>query len=165
MKNRKFNLDDLTSTYEDYINNYKDEYVDIDYFIKNHKHKNYCKIVMDEEGSVCYVKPNHVRTLIRRTGKSEEEIYKEIPVTANVIRWLTDHTKCVCIDTTGFLIPEKLTLKQIESLKKLFSAELVGKTVFNYNSYGRLEYLFENATTDEERDFYIELINENFKSN
>lgn len=99
--------------------------LDVEIFIKNHTYINYCEAIIYRDGTISYVKPNHIQTLIRATGKSEREIYDLMPLTANPLHWLIDYSGCVAVWSQGFKSPEDLTSEQLFSLTKLFESGLV----------------------------------------
>ena len=109
---------------------YKTEKVDIVSFIKNHKHICYCEAIIDKDGKIAYVRPSHVETLIRETGKSRDEINNLMPLDAAPIKWLIDYTGCVSVWYDYFIIPTQgLTKEQEIALKQLSATDVVN---FNF---------------------------------
>lgn len=105
---------------------------DIDTFIKEHTYINYCETVIDKDGMIEYVKPNHLNTMIRHTGKSADEIYDIMPTDAMALFWLIEYTGDICTWSDGFILPKgsNPTEKQMETLKKLIEHKLVkGKII------------------------------------
>lgn len=139
-------FDELKDLFGYYTSNIKDDYVDVETFIRNHKHINYCEIVMNKEGEVCYSKPSHINTLIRSTGKSEKEIYDIMPLDASPIDWLIEYTGYVAIYTNGIYLPNEVTEKQALALEKLFGENLVGRLIFNYSyDYNKVKELANSS--------------------
>ena len=51
-------------------------------FIAQHKHKNYCEIVISPTGDIEYATPSHLYKIIAISGKSKEELKRIIPMRA-----------------------------------------------------------------------------------
>lgn len=117
--------------YYDYIDkiygSIKDNKLEVEDFIKQHNHIQYCEAILYPDGTISYVKPSHTETLIRATGMTHKEIYEEMPITANVMSWLLDKTRCVAIYYDGYIEPpnKKITLAQKIALKKLTESDIV----------------------------------------
>ena len=117
--------------YYDYIDkiygSIKDNKLEVEDFIKQHNHIQYCEAILYPNGTISYVKPSHTETLIRATGMTHKEVYEEMPVTANVMSWLLDKTRCVAIYYDGYVEPpnKKITLAQKIALKKLTESDIV----------------------------------------
>lgn len=102
----------------------KFEKVNIDDFINNHTYINYCEAIIYPDGDITYASPSHTRALIHITGRTEDDIYNEMPITESPIHWLTEYTGCVPVWTEGVIFPKNITDEQVESLKKLKDAKL-----------------------------------------
>lgn len=117
--------------YYDYIDkiygSIKDNKLEVEDFIKQHNHIQYCEAILYPDGTISYVKPSHTETLIRATGMTHKEVYEEMPITANVMSWLLDKTRCVAIYYDGYVEPpnKKITLAQKIALKKLTESDIV----------------------------------------
>ena len=118
--------------YYDYIDkiygSIKDNKLEVEDFIKQHNHIQYCEAILYPDGTISYVKPSHTETLIRATGMTHKEVYEEMPVTTpNVMLWLLDKTRCVAIYYDGYVEPpnKKITLAQKIALKKLTESDIV----------------------------------------
>ena len=117
--------------YYDYIDkiygSIKDNKLEVEDFIKQHNHIQYCEAILYPDGTISYVKPSHTETLIRATGMTHKEVYEEMPITAHVISWLLDKTRCVAIYYDGYIEPpnKKITLAQKIALKKLTESDIV----------------------------------------
>ena len=107
--------------------NIKDNKLHIDEFIKNHRHINYCEAVIYRDGTIAYVNPSHVETLIRATGLTHSEVYNEIPIWEHTILWLVNKTGCIAVWYGDYVAPKdkKLTLEQHITLKKLSNSNIV----------------------------------------
>lgn len=118
--------------YYDYIDkiygSIKDNKLEVEDFIKQHNHIQYCEAILYPDGTISYVKPSHIETLIRATGMTHKEVYEEMPVTTpSVMSWLLDKTRCVAIYYDGYVEPpnKKITLAQKIALKKLTESDIV----------------------------------------
>ena len=117
--------------YYDYIDkiygSIKDNKLEVEDFIKQHNHVQYCEAILYPDGTISYVKPSHTETLIRATGMTHKEVYEEMPITANIMSWLLDKTRCVSIYYDGYIVPpnKKITLAQKIALKKLTESDIV----------------------------------------
>lgn len=118
--------------YYDYIDkiygSIKDNKLEVEDFIKQHNHIQYCEAILYPDGTISYVKPSHIETLIRATGMTHKEVYEEMPVTTpGVMSWLLDKTRCVAIYYDGYIEPpnKKITLAQKIALKKLTESDIV----------------------------------------
>ena len=118
--------------YYDYIDkiygSIKDNKLEVEDFIKQHNHIQYCEAILYPDGTISYVKPSHTETLIRATGMTHKEVYEEMPVTtSSVMLWLLDKTRCVAIYYDGYVEPpnKKITLAQKIALKKLAESDIV----------------------------------------
>lgn len=104
-----------------------------DDFIKHYHHIRYCEIIVDPLGYIIEIKPSHVQTLIRLSGKTEKEIWELCPVEASPIHWLVDYTGCVAVWFDGIIAPktginrlQKHTLKKLIKHKKVeFKADIM----------------------------------------
>lgn len=127
--------------YYDYIDkiygSIKDNKLEVEDFIKQHNHIQYCEAILYPDGTISYVKPSHTETLIRATGMTHKEVYEEIPITANVISWLLDKTRCIAIYYDGYIEPpnKKITLAQKIALKKLTESDIVSFKYLNDKKY------------------------------
>ena len=128
--------------YYDYIDkiygSIKDNKLEVEDFIKQHNHIQYCEAILYPDGTISYVKPSHTETLIRATGMTHKEVYEEMPVTTpNVMLWLLDKTRCVAIYYDGYVEPpnKKITLAQKIALKKLTESDIVSFKYLNDKKY------------------------------
>lgn len=107
--------------------NIVDNKLDVDTFIKEHKHVYYCEAIIYRDGSIAYVRPSHIETLIRETGLTHKQVYDEMPTCEHSLYWLLDKTGCVAVWYDTYATPrnKKLTLAQRITLKKLSDADIV----------------------------------------
>lgn len=95
-------------------------------YIKQHKHINYCEAIIDKDGLIIDVKPNHIQTLIRETGLSQDEINTMMPTSCSPIDWLVDYTGCIAVWYEGVIIPTTgFTKKQKESALLLVENNII----------------------------------------
>lgn len=97
---------------------------EIEQFIKEHTHINYCECIILPDGKITYAVPSHVMRLIEYTGLSPTVIYSLMPNDAIPIKWLVEFTKCIAIYTNGYIAPENYTAQQAYSLELLRINEL-----------------------------------------
>ena len=121
---------ELESSYKRMDNlylNIVDNKLDVDTFIKEHKGINYCEAIIYRDGSIAYVRPSHIETLIRETRLTHKEIYDEMPSCEHSLYWLLDKTGCVAVWYNTYAAPrnKKLTLAQKITLKKLSNTDIV----------------------------------------
>lgn len=62
--------------------------------------------VITYDGKVVTASSSHNKTLINLYGKTEEETWKEMPVTAAPIYWLAEKTRAVPVYNNGYMQPE-----------------------------------------------------------
>ncbi|GAA0071739.1 hypothetical protein UT300003_32640 [Clostridium sardiniense] len=106
--------------------NIKDEFLDVEEFIENHRHINYCEAIINKNGKVCYVKPSHTYTLERMSGIDRNILYKEkISIYDSPLHWLLNYNKAIAIWSNGFISNKEPTKESVDALKKLIEAELV----------------------------------------
>lgn len=100
---------------------------DIDTFIKEHEHINYCEAIIFKNAKIGYVNPSHQETLMRETDHTKEELNKMIPITESVLNWLLDYTECIAVWTNGYMLPrnKNISAEQKEVLHKLINENLV----------------------------------------
>lgn len=95
-------------------------------FIKQHKYINYCEVIIDKDGMIEYVRPNHIQTLIRATNLPEDLIWAMMPIDASPIVWLVDFTGCVAIWYNMIYAPKQgLTTEQERAIRLLIEAKII----------------------------------------
>lgn len=70
--------------------------IKVEQFIKEHDHINYCEAIIDKDGFVKNIKPNHIQTLIRKTNLPENLICAMMQIYESSIHWLVEFT-CRCL--------------------------------------------------------------------
>lgn len=80
--------------------------VKIDDFIKKHTHINYCEAIIYPDGDITYAAPSHQQALISITGKSMDNLFEIMAVSAAPTEWLIDYTGCICVWFQGFKMPD-----------------------------------------------------------
>ena len=119
---------------EKYISFYrdrKDNFIEVETFIKNHQHINYCKAIINKEGKITYVNPSHLYTLERMTGIESEVLYRDmISIYDHPLKWLVEYTKAIPVWSKGFMLSNNPSKESLEALKKLIEAGLVENTIF-----------------------------------
>lgn len=70
-----------------------------DFDIQQHKKNyiNYLEVVIDSTGCIMYAVPSHQQKLIALINISTEELWKLIPVTANVMDCLCEMANCIAV--------------------------------------------------------------------
>jgi len=100
--------------------------MDAEQFIKQHNHINYCEAIIDKEGMVQNIRPNHVQTLIRETNLPEDLIWALMPIDAIPIRWLVDFTGCVAVWFDMLWRPKDGTTQEQETaIQKMIDAGII----------------------------------------
>lgn len=100
--------------------------MDVEQFIKQHNHINYCEAIIDKDGMVQNIKPNHVQTLIRETNLPEDLIWALMPITEIPVRWLVDFTGCVAVWFDMLLKPKDgITPEQEIAIQKMIESKII----------------------------------------
>lgn len=128
--NKLEKFDELVELIKAMKNNIKDELLDADTFIKKHHHINYCEVIINREGLICYVRPSHTETMIRLMGKTQEEIDKEMPIYETPINWLVDKSGFIAVWYEGYVTPKHVNIKQRIALNKLINAKVIKNNLF-----------------------------------
>lgn len=99
--------------------------INIEDFIKEHKHICYCEAIIYPDGDITYAVPSHQQALIKITGKTMEELWNIAPLTASPNEWLIDYTKCIAVWYNGFKMPDgsELYYREEESAGILLTPE------------------------------------------
>lgn len=101
----------------------------INEYINIHKnHVNYCESIILPNGDICDCIPSHIETLIRISNETKESINKQMPNIAAPLYWLICHTNCVGV-WFDFLLFHNMTIKQKETLKKLYETNIISKYI------------------------------------
>lgn len=107
--------------------------INIEDFIKEHKHICYCEALIYPDGDITYAVPSHQQALMRIIGKNIEELWDIIPHTASPYEWLIDYTKCIAIWYDGFKAPDGSELYyREEELAGIFLTREEKRNRYNY---------------------------------
>lgn len=98
----------------------KREPYDVEKYIQDTIHFiNYCEAIMDTKGNIANAVPSHEKYLewiLERNG--ETDLAEKIPLTANPVLWMVEHSGYIGI-WTNFAIADEISDVQIHSLKRL----------------------------------------------
>lgn len=102
--------------FEDFVEAFED--------VKKYKH---CEAIIHRNGLLSWASPSHQKALISISGKSENEIWEMMPVTADALRWLLDFTGAVAVWPEFYISSEKqgVTLAQQATINKLIKNDLL----------------------------------------
>ena len=105
----------------------KTEKIDVDTFVKNHKHICYCEAIIFSSGEIAYVNPSHVDTLLREVDKDRDAAYAKIPITESPIEWLLNYTEAIAVWYNGYMLPmdKKVSKEAMETLEKLITSKTI----------------------------------------
>ena len=111
--------------------------MNVDVFIAQHRHINYCEAIIYEDGQIEYVRPSHVMRLqdiyCEKFNMTLEELSDKMPVDAIAIKWLVDETKCIPIwydyVCMGNLVPNPM---QKDTIQRLQSAGIINIDIKEY---------------------------------
>ena len=101
----------------------------VENFIKNHNHICYCEAVIYPDGDVEYCIPSHQEKLIEISGKSKEELMKEIPNIASIYEWLADKYNIAVLWYDYIVLPRNYSEQQIKSIQKLMKASILRNNI------------------------------------
>lgn len=87
-------------------------------YIKQHKHKNYCECIIYPNGDLEDAKYGHQNKIMEASGKSKEELNKMIPRIAAPSLYLVGYTKCILV-SYDFFIFDSITEEQRNSIQEL----------------------------------------------
>lgn len=90
-------------------------------FIAQHKHKNYCEIVISPTGDIEYAIPSHLYKMMAITGKDKNELDEMIPEKAAPLPWLVEYTGYGAVWYDYVMLPKQYTCEQISTLVDLMS--------------------------------------------
>lgn len=98
-------------------------------FIKQHKHQNYCEIVISPSGEIEYANPSHLYKLIAITRIPKEILDALIPVRAAPAEWLIEYTGYGIAWFDYFILSMQYTEEQIQSIKSLMKAGVMRNNI------------------------------------
>ena len=103
--------------------------IDINKFIENHNHINYCEAIIYPNGTIEYAVPSHTYKLcdIYDNTKKPMEIELEIPMSHSPIDWLFAKCNCIGVWFDFFRLNarfQRMTEEQKDSLRALNNSEV-----------------------------------------
>ena len=98
-------------------------------FIAQHKHKNYCEIVISPDGDIEYAIPSHLYKLITLSKESKNELDKMMPNRAAPLNWLCEHTKYAICWYNYFILPKDYTNIQVSIIKTLSNTGIMSNDI------------------------------------
>lgn len=98
-------------------------------FIAQHKHKNYCEIVISPDGDIEYAIPSHLYKLIILSKESKNELDKMMPNRAAPLNWLCEHTKYAVCWYNYFILPKDYTNIQVSIIKTLSDVGIMSNDI------------------------------------
>lgn len=102
-------------------NKMKFKKINIDKFIKEHKHLYYCEAIIYPNGDITYAVPSHQEALISITGKDRSYLMDIMPISAAPTQWLIDYTGCISVWYEGFMMPNGSELfYREEEIKQIY---------------------------------------------
>lgn len=103
-------------------------------FIQTHKHICYCEIIVSQDGEIHNICPSHTETLLRivmkRLGKTREEVYDMIPIYASPLHWLVEYTGDVAIWYGYAVVPPNISQEQKNVIKMLQNNSIIDTANF-----------------------------------
>ena len=101
----------------------------LSHFIAQHKHKNYCEIVISPDGDIEYAIPSHLYKLIDLSKESKDELDKMMPNRAAPLNWLCEHTKYAVCWFDYFILPKEYSETQVSTIKELINASIMSDDI------------------------------------
>ena len=101
----------------------------LDEFIAQHKHKNYCEIVISPDGDIEYAIPSHLYKLITLSKESKDKLDKMMPNRAAPLNWLCEHTKYAVCWYNYFILPKDYTNIQVSIIKTLSDTGIMSNDI------------------------------------
>ena len=101
----------------------------LSYFIAQHKHKNYCEIVISPDGDIEYAIPSHVFKLIALSKESKGKLDKMMPNRAAPLNWLCEHTRYAVCWFDYFILPKEYTDTQVSIIKALINTGIMSNDI------------------------------------
>ena len=98
-------------------------------FIAQHKHKNYCEIVISPDGDIEYAIPSHLYKLITLSKESKDKLDKMMPNRAAPLNWLCEHTKYAVCWYNYFILPKDYTNIQVSIIKTLSDTGIMSNDI------------------------------------
>ena len=101
----------------------------LSHFIAQHKHKNYCEIVISPDGDIEYAIPSHLYKLITLSKESKDKLDKMMPNRAVPLNWLCEHTKYAVCWYNYFILPKDYTNIQVSIIKTLSNTGIMSNDI------------------------------------
>ena len=98
-------------------------------FIAQHKHKNYCEIIISPDGDIEYAIPSHLYKLITLSKESKDKLDKMMPNSAAPLNWLCEHTKYAVCWYNYFILPKDYTNIQVSIIKTLSNTGIMSNDI------------------------------------
>lgn len=98
-------------------------------FIAQHKHKNYCEIIISPDGDIEYAIPSHLYKLITLSKESKDKLDKMMPNRAAPLNWLCEHTKYAVCWYNYFILPKDYTNIQVSIIKTLSDTGIMSNDI------------------------------------
>lgn len=99
----------------------------VDDYIEQHTHHYYCEAIINREGLITDVSPNHTGTIGAMLGYSYNELQDVIPIYDEPIDWLLTKSGYVAVWYEMIMYNNDLTKKQEETIYKLIDAGIISK--------------------------------------
>lgn len=134
--------------------------INIDTFIKNHNHYNYCDAIILPNGDITYACPGHIYALLNIANISQKEYINNSNIS---LKLLCMYTKCILVTYDYIIAMNVITPQQEKSLNKLIESNCISKDVdlvndlknniSNTEIYNYINYTYK--PTNNIHNFYI----------
>ena len=98
-------------------------------FIKQHKHKQYCEIVISPTGDIEYAIPSHLYKMMSITKKSREELKQIMPLRAAPLEWLLEYTGYCSCWYSSCILPIGYSKRQISVIRRLIQHHIMANNI------------------------------------
>ena len=98
-------------------------------FIKQHKHKQYCEIVISPTGDIEYAIPSHLYKMMSITKKSREELKQIMPLRAAPLEWLLEYTGYCSCWYSSCILPIGYSKRQIAVIRRLMRNNIMTSNI------------------------------------
>ena len=131
----------LDDTLKEMLTTDNETFLDIESYIDQHNHVQYCEIFIHPDGTVETLRSSHTNDLIYyhfgidlRFAELEDQIkvHDMIPKDVNAMEWLINQTGLVCIYYSQAICPKNITGIQQHSIQRLIESNIVD---FNSNDH------------------------------
>lgn len=110
----------------------------VDEYIAQHNHINYCEAIVFKNGDVMDVRPSHQETLVRLAarhyGVTRDELYSMIPIEASPLHWIVEDLGLVALWYDFAVVPYDMSDEQVATIKKLQECNILSDTDFCYKA-------------------------------